>query len=371
MKNIKTLIALLAGALVSTGAYAQVELTVTGSTAFRSIVIDRVANGIFDAGSLNTYTFDATAGTISYVGTMSNKTSLGSTPVHVHLSFSGSASGMLAVKNSTLVTTAREVAGGAPTETRTPDLALSDVFPGSATPAIPLAAFDPENKAYLGVIPFVYVRNNTALSGINNITRQQAVLLMTASGTGGMPISFLDGNPAHTANIYMTGRDSGSGTRITTEKCIRFTGTPILWGTNNADNVYRTHDNNPAISFDGYSSGGFERALIAEKPDAIGYLGRADAANIAASASQISFDGIPYSTANVENGAYEIWGYEHMYNRAGGLSPNQKQVRLALLNAITDPAYQATPIYANSFEPLAGMHVERLADGGDISSLDF
>jgi len=365
MKNIKTLIALLAGALVSTGAYAQVELTVTGSTSFRSIVIDRSA-AIFDAGSLNTYTFDAAAGTISYVGTMSNKTSLGSTPVHVHLSFSGSASGMLAVKNSTPVTTAKEVAGGAPTETRIPDLALSDVFPGSATPAIPLSAFDPENKAYLGVIPFVYVRNNTSLGGINNITRQQAVLLMTASGTGGMPISFLDGNPAHTANIYMTGRDSGSGTRITTEKCIRFTGTPILWGTNDASNVYKT-----SPEFQGYSSGGFERALIAEKGDAIGYLGRADAAAIAASATQISFDGIPYSTANVENGAYEIWGYEHMYNRAGGLSANQKQVRLALLNAITDPAYQATPIYANAFEPLAGMHVERGADGGDLSSLDF
>jgi methyl coenzyme M reductase beta subunit len=93
MKNTKTLLALLGGALVSTAAYAQVEVTITGSTAFRSIVIDRCANGIYDAGSLSTYTFDASAGTISYSGTMSNKTSLGPTPVKIHLAFLGSASG--------------------------------------------------------------------------------------------------------------------------------------------------------------------------------------------------------------------------------------------------------------------------------------
>ena len=181
-----------------------------------------------------------------------------------------------------------------------------------------------------------------------------------------MPLSFLDGNPAHTTFVYMTGRDSGSGTRITVEKCLRFTGTPILWGTNGSS---ATYIGPPA--FLGFSSGGFERNLIAGKNDAIGYLGRSDLAAIAASASAVSFNGIAYSTAAVENGAYEIWGYEHMYNRAGGLSANQRQVRNALYNAITDAAYQATAIYANNFEPLTGMHVERGADGGDISSLDF
>src|SRR5580765_740722 len=150
MKNTKTLLALLGGALVSTAAYAQVEVTITGSTAFRSIVIDRCAsaNGIYDPGSLSTFTFDATAGTISYSGTMSNKTSLGTTPVKIHLAFLGSASGMLAVKNHTPVNTANEVAGGLPLQPKFPDLALSDVFPGSATPSIPANAFDPENKNY-------------------------------------------------------------------------------------------------------------------------------------------------------------------------------------------------------------------------------
>src|SRR5205814_10580859 len=108
MKNTKTLLTLLAGALVSTAAYGQgVEVTITSSTAFRSIVIDR-SQAIYDPGSLTTFTFDATAGTISYSGTMSNRTTLGSTPVKIHLSFLGSASGMLAVKNLTPVPTASE-----------------------------------------------------------------------------------------------------------------------------------------------------------------------------------------------------------------------------------------------------------------------
>ena len=57
MKNTKTLIALLTGALLSTAAYAQVEVTVTGSTAFRAITIDRSAS-LFDVGSLTAVTND-------------------------------------------------------------------------------------------------------------------------------------------------------------------------------------------------------------------------------------------------------------------------------------------------------------------------
>ena len=57
--------------------------------------------------------------------------------------------------------------------------------------------------------------------------------------------------------------------------------------------------------------------------------------------------------------------------RRRACSNPSRQVRNAFYNAITDAAYQATAIYANNFEPLTGMHVERGADGGDISSLDF
>jgi len=357
MKNTRTLIALLTGALLSTAAYAQVEVTITGSTAFRAITIDRSAS-LFDSGSLVAITNDAAAGTITFSGTVSNAVpSLHATPTKIRLSFSGSASGMLAVKNLTPVSTAETQGNNV---NKVPDLALSDVFPASATPPISPTAFDAENGAYLGVIPFLYVKNN-GLTGIVNITREQAVLLMTASGLGGMPATFLGGSSPNP--VYMIGRDSGSGTRISVEKDIRFVGTPTLWTTNGAG-AY--------VSSAGLSSGGLERGVIAAKSDAIGYLGRADLTAIQASASAISFDGVAYSPASVQTGSYGLWGYEHIYNRAGGLSANQALIKAALVAAITDPTYQSSnPLYTVSFEALSQMHVGRGADGGDIFSLDF
>jgi hypothetical protein len=356
MKTTKTLLTLLAGLLLSAAAYAQVEVTVTGSTAFRAITIDRSAS-IFDAGYV-AVTNNASTGLITYSGTVAAAVpSLGSTPVKVRLSFSGSASGMLSVKNLTPVSTADTPGVNV---NKVPDLALSDVFPGSATPPIPDSAFE---RSVLGVIPFVWVINN-ALTGISNITREQAVLLMTASGSlggvAGMPATYLGGGS--TNPVYLTGRDSGSGTRISTEKDIGFVGAPLLWATNGAGTYVVTN---------GYSSGGLERAVIGGKPDAIGYLGRADLAAIAATATAISYDGVPYSEPAVASGSYAMWGYEHIVNRVGGLSANQGLIRDALIKAITDSAYQSTPIYTNSFVRLNQMQVERGTDGGTITSLNF
>src|SRR5229473_3069499 len=290
MKTTKTLLTLLAGLLLSAAAYAQVEVTVTGSTAFRAITIDRSAS-IFDAGYV-AVTNNASTGLITYSGTVAAAVpSLGSTPVKVRLSFSGSASGMLSVKNLTPVSTADTPGVNV---NRVPDLALSDVFPGSATPPISDSAFE---RSVLGVIPFVWVANN-ALTGISNT------------------------NP-----VYLIGRDSGSGTRISTEKDIGFVGAPLLWATNGAGTYVVTN---------GYSSGGLERAVIGGKPDAIGYLGRADLAAIATSATAITYDGVSYSEPAVAGGSYGMWGYEHIVNRVGGLSANQALVRDALIKAITD-----------------------------------
>ena len=94
MKTTKTLLALPSGALLSTAAYAQVEVTITGSTSFRAITIDRSAS-LYDAG-YSAVTNDASTGLITFNGTMTGHIpSLGSTPVKLRLSFSGSASGML------------------------------------------------------------------------------------------------------------------------------------------------------------------------------------------------------------------------------------------------------------------------------------
>ncbi len=267
---------------------------------------------------------------------------------------------MLAVQNGSPVTTADSPGVNV---SKVPDVALSDVFPESA--GISSSAFD---QQIVGVIPFVYARS-LALTGITNITREQAVLLMTASGVVtngssliyGMPATFLGGTS--TNPVYMTGRDSGSGTRITTEHCIAFTGVPTLWGLNGSGNYVLTN---------GYSSGGLERGVIAAKPDAIGYLGVADFAVIATNAVALSWEGVPFSHSAVTHGTYALWGYEHLVNRASALTANQATLRDALVAAITDQIFQSTnPLYNASFTTVSEMQVERGADGGAITSKNF
>lgn len=360
MKLNKILLPLVGASLLAMGARAQVNVTITGSTAFRSITFDRAAS-LFDAGYSAVGNFSTGPGT--YVGTMSNAIpSLRNTPVTVRLSFSGSAAGMLAVDQSTPIIT---INTDGTTNNLVPDLALSDVFPESATPSINGADFE---QNIVGVIPFVWVKNN-ALAGIANITREQAQLLCTSSGVvtnglsliPGMPASYLGG--VSTNPIYMTGRDSGSGTRITTFACIGFTGTPREWGLTPGGTLVLTN---------GYSSAGNERNIIAGNTNVIGYLGVADATAIAASATAISYEGVPFSVANVQNGSYAMWGYEHFVNRTSGLSANQAAIRNALVAAITNPGYQTTnTLYTASFVDQARMQVQRGTDGGTITSLNF
>lgn len=364
MKLTKVLLPVVAGVLLAASAQAQVDITITGSTAFRSIAIDRVQS-LFDAGYITKGNTGNGPGTFS--GTMSGKIpSLGNTPVVVRLSFSGSGAGMLAVVNRTPVGTVDPVTGDTVNlVNKAPDLAFSDVFPESATP--PVNRADVEDSI-VGVIPFVWVRNN-GLSGISNLTREQALLLMTASGAAtvggqtipGMPASFLgggDNNP-----VYLTGRDSGSGTRITIQKDIGFTGTPTLWGLDAGGGLVLTN---------GYSSGGNERNVIANNARVIGYLGAADALAIASSTTVLTYNGVAFTTQNVQTGKYPLWGYEHFVNRANALSVNQAAIRDALVAAVTDQTFQTTnPLYTANFVDQANMHVERGTDGGSITSLDF
>jgi phosphate transport system substrate-binding protein len=353
MKFNKTLLTTAVGFGLAAGASAQVELTITGSTAFRSVFYNRVAV-LFDPGSLQSNVTNTDKQT--YVGTISNAVpAFGGTQVAIRSSFSGSGTGMVAVKNQTPLA-ALEISGVA--INKVADLSFSDVYPGAASPPIPASSFEARQ---VGVVPFVFVKSNAGMGGVASITRDQAILLMTATGDGGMPASYLGGASANA--VYLIGRDSGSGTRITTEKVIGFFGSPTLWATNGLGQFVATN---------GYSSGSLVRTVVGNTPYTIGYLGLSDFLPIAGTATALSYNGVPFSPETVANGSYALWGYEHVVNRTGGLSANQALVRNALLSAISDASFQATnSVYTNSFVALSAMQVQRGADGGPISSLNF
>ncbi len=354
MKTKHTLLAMLAGSLLAATAHAQVEVTLTGSTAFRSVTYDRALT-LFDPGS---FTGITNGSLLTWSGTMSNSAALGSVPVKLRFSFSGSGSGMLAVYNSTPVSTAQTTTN---TINKVPDLALSDVYPTSAAPPIPCDGLD---DALLGVVPFVFAVNQALYGGgVTGIARDQAYTLMTDSGITtsgtntfyGMPASYLGGSS--TNSIYLVGRDSGSGTRLTVFADIGYFGNPTQWATNFSTGAY--------FKTPGLSSGGDVGKTLAARPDAIGYLGLADLGVNAA----LTYNGVPFSHANVTGGKYGLWGYEHLVNRPlpGGLDSNQQAVRDALIAAITNPGYQGTNnFYTNFFSSISEMKVGRGNDGGPV-----
>ncbi len=359
MNSKSILLPVLAASLLGNIANAQVNVTITGSTAFRAITFDR-ARVLFDTAPAQVGDFGNGPGT--YSGTMSNAIpALGATPVNLRLSFSGSATGMAAVDSGTPIPTIQP--GTGTIVNQTPDISLSDVYPESASPPLDGSHFE---QAIVGVIPFVYVANNS-LATVTNITKEQAILLMNASGVVtnfgqpvyGMPASFLGG--ASTNPVYLTGRDSGSGTRITVHKVLGYTGTPRLWG-NQGSTLVQTN---------GYSSGGGERGVISTNLNVLGYLGLSDYNSIAGSAHQLAFEGVPFTINGVQSGNYPLWGYEHLVSRLN-LSANQALVRDALVAAISNQGFQTTnALYTAQFVDQANMHVRRGTDGGTITSLDF
>ena len=359
MKLNQILLPVLAGSLFAVTGRAQVSVTITGSTAFRSITEDR-AQSLFDPGYTS---WGDLSGVLpeTFSGTMTNVLH-STTTVNLRLSFSGSGAGMNAVDQDTPVPTIDPGTGF--TNNLTPDIAMSDVFPESATPPVNTSDLNITN---VGVIPFVWIRS-TALTGITNITREQAYLLMTDSGVqfgvNGMPATFLGGSS--TNPVYLTGRDSGSGTHITTQADVGFyNNTPVLWGLNGG----------VLVQTNGYSSAGLERAVIYNTTNVVGYIGVADAYYILTNGLGgviMSYEGVPYSVTNVQNGAYPMWGYEHLANKKNALSPSQQAIHDALVSAITDLNFQTTnSLYNSQFVDQTHMKVQRGTDGAPITGLNF
>ena len=365
MKSKHILLAGLIGMMTAPAFGESVVLTLTGSTAFRSVVTNRVfnlfqSNATFYAKDSSTFVYSGTMPSVFPSAT--NKT------IKIHMSFSGSATGMQAVQNQTLMTVIDPNTGasGYTTNTSAADVALSDVFPSSATPPISDNAF--AQRDIVGVVPFVFVKNNTGstLAGVTGITRDQAYLLMSASGL--MPASFLGGSSANP--VLLCGRDSGSGTRITTERCIGFFSIPTMATNNGIGGLTNGTASGPSV---GYNSGGTLAKQIATNDAVIGYLGLSDYSTITnnSAAAALAYDGVPYTSTNVLTGKYAIWGYEHVCSKSG-LSADQQTVRNAIVNAIKDATFQHTDSsYVGKFEAVSDMQVERNADGGPILSLSF
>lgn len=373
-------------------ATAQVSVTITGSTAARSTVHETLLNSVFDAAPSYAWTGNTTRDK----ATQSLwKGQIGGVAYVINCSWSGSASGIRDVAQGNTVTiidpattTANAYIASPATTTATPKFAMSDVYQSSTAYTSPALI---NTNAF--VVEFVFITNPTgAAAGITNMTPQLFNKIFKSSGT---PLSFITGNPADTAKIYGTGRDDGSGTRITT---LAETG----YGVATAVNQYRLLDDtvningfqqwpntstgfgakeslssNNIVGNGGFNSGG-EVARKVSLPSAsaniyaptdnlwanpgsartiylVGYVGLAD---VIPGNTMLTYNAAALTDANVQEGVYTFWSYEHLYD-TGSLTAGEQTFKTQLSTGISLNL-------VSGFVSTPSMHVSRSGDGGSV-----
>lgn len=229
---------------------------------------------------------------------------------------------------------------------------------------------------------------------ISNMTTQIAQALY---GNGSVSLATITGNPAdNTQLVWALGRDAGSGTRLQAHQesgvgynsqVVQFQ--PTVSGGAMTANVLATNSGSvlPAIAAlhpnpgdGGYSSGGTIGTVMTNATTTpldtdglphgaptgatamgyfISYAGISDAAvAINGGAKELTWHGVPYSEAAVQEGRYTFWGYEALSYLAS-LTGTKKTVADAL-------ATQIITVDAPS-PKLSTMKCIRSADGGVVT----
>jgi hypothetical protein len=332
----KTKLFLLAGA-VSLGAAGLAQATqyvyVTGSTAARGAFFTSVTNGstVFDAAPTFITQGNADPSKASYMNFHANLSGV-DTILKCH--WSGSEGGIADI-------------AGSGTQSFLDDAAANSL--GSATPGpfisstIDLAMAD-NDKAFsrnpgaaitgtkVCVIPFKWEKELGSAAGLTNVTDQAFRQAIVGGGT----LALFTGNAGDNTNfVYVSGRDNQSGTRVNE---YGDTGFGIFSAPSqlqvNSNGSMKDQGGGVVLGDYGYSGGGSLATQLGydlgqtnsvdispngtgvEKFSVIALLGISDAASAeAAGAVPISYNGVSYSTAAVEEGRWNAWGNEFIYHK--------------------------------------------------------
>jgi hypothetical protein len=241
-------------------------------------------------------------------------------------------------------------------------IAFSDVFQGSTNFKSPTL-----DDANVLVLPFAWMKSQGAPAALNNMTSQQARILLTS---GIAPLSAWTGvDTDSTTSIYSMGRNNDSGTRITTfaetghgintlcnHWAFTSTGTEpaaVNVTLTTVGNAPGTSGANCATALGGtVVGGGFIVAYIG--------LGDGDTAD-ANGADYIPYNGVPYTADNVYQGYYTLWSYLHQFKRTS-LAGVELQVYNALkAELLLNPGTSGLDVDL--------MKVTRAGDGQNVTRL--
>lgn len=342
MKINKSLLAVVLGLSVASISQAG-DVFLTGSTAMRSTIYSTLsaANVVFQG----TPTFTGYGGKgggdnyMAFQGTLVG----GSGTTTIYCTWSGSEDGLqhlvsganqTFIASSALNGTDNSASTPPATQTHACDLSMADnaqSFSRSRTPAL--------TGAEVGVITFEWIRNPGVWTGTNvtDSMIQQAL-------SGGALRSVFTGNSADSTDVvYVSGRNSGSGTRV---NAFGDCGFGILSSPKqielNPDGtmVKQSNTGNPTIDYIGdygFSSGGTLADTMGANTatltdpisgatgySVIAYAGVGDAdRGVTAGATVLSYDGVPFSPAAVKEGTYTFWGNEYIYQASSVSSEAQ------------------------------------------------
>lgn len=367
LKNLSYLV----GAVLGTASLqAQIEIKITGSTAFRSQTYDSIV-ALYGGGLTTKQPSNATSssGKVTFVGTISSL--YGSQTVTIKTAYSGSVEGMVNLLNAPnppgIAQPTFLNADGTTDSATAADFALSDVYQDT-TDYNSGSGYATLDDYQVGVVPFAWTKGVTAPAGVSNITTQQIQALL---GSGTLPLSFFTGNVSDTATVYVAARNKLSGTRLAVYADSGF-------GATADSSQYKLSGTTAVIDSVGFSSGGASGVQgvlnTVGAPAFLGYLGIADSNGVNSGANRINYNGVAFSLNTVRNGTYSLWSYEHVYVRPGTSSTKQTLV-LGSSNP-TDPLNSNGLV--NSIDTLLGasttavqlstMNVLRNADGGPITA---
>ncbi len=399
MKMIKnTLVALLAVAFAGI-ASAQTTIRITGSTAFRAATVTAIQN-ILQPGY--TYGYIGSSVTGANQSTFVGTTKTSNLSVIVKCSWAGSVGGVQTIaQQSPVVTTTNPYISETNALTATglvltastaifdspanADISMSDSFQSST--AFSGTGYNTLTDTIVGVVPFVWTKgssSDTAVQAILANVTNMTPLAARAILSGGAPISLLTGNSADSSVwVYPMGRDEDSGTRLVqyAESGFGIFGSPVQFQPTISSGAIASIAPWPAqtilgisypIGHSGSSSGGtlatyLNTPVAAAARDSLGakfalvaFFGVNDANGVNAGGNNLTWNGVPYSAAAVQEGRYTYWGYEHLMYR-NTLTGNPKTVADQLANQIK------TQDAAVSGVLLSTMNVSRVTEGAVIT----
>ena len=362
-------------------AFATDHVYITGSTAFRTAAINAITAAVGLTGSPSLASGGGTGNDTNIAGT--GKTSFiwegghdpsSGLPVTVCATFTGSASGVGIVMGSVAIPFLPDGSTGANNASAyddsqgttphagypktIPDFAFSDVYQ-SSTPFNSSAGYADGTDQVVAICTFKWMASkNFPLGPSGGSTASTLFSSYSVDpnftnqllSTGLAPLSMLSGSSSDRhVEIFATGRNPDSGTRITTfadglygiNKVVKQYHPTISGGAVTSHALYPVETifgllSTGSVGNSGEATGGNLRAFLqATLPtsgltnEAAGttaayymtYLGISDAAAVEGNsgnltgAVEMSYKGAVYSTTAIQDGRYTFWSYEHIIDR--------------------------------------------------------